>query len=467
MKAVEMDDYLQITLPKLWKLDDFVSWCGSCEKFKGDKVKILDHMKKRLEKTADNNLIKEDIRQKAKDLKMKFKSWKSSQTTTKFFEQLEIRYNAKRKLEEIESQKAIELAEIERMKVSQLRNNTESVTKIHQHVSDGFVEFTKENTRVQKRTLEDSESSSKDKSATDRGHYALRDRQEIDYNEERMAKKQFQSEDRDETPKRIKHNNLKNYIEVCSPSEICRKCWSKINNFELGDYDLSDDEYEERLIEANIANSAPFPTNINTTGLKIWTKKIYAYNIYDTLSNLRETTKIDGFDSDQFDLIKRVLEYKLMHLIAGHGNQLDVSLMDENTYTSTVISQDFELLKLCFPGLFVSQWNENDVPSSKWRRELVYGTGALARKADAYVVYKHEGELFRVNLGAPQTFAVESMLKVDYSFKYTSFTKITDIINLFLLSSLCSNLTRRFFTNIAYRVWKRTKILYQFTIGLP
>jgi hypothetical protein len=47
------------------------------------------------------------------------------------------------------------------MQVSQLRNNTESVTKIHQHVSDGFVEFTKENTRVQKRTLEDSESSSK------------------------------------------------------------------------------------------------------------------------------------------------------------------------------------------------------------------------------------------------------------------------------------------------------------------
>jgi len=142
-----------------------------------------------------------------------------------------------------------------------------------------------------------------------------------------------------------------------------------------------------------------------------------------------------------------------------------------------------------------SRWNENDVPSSKWRRELIYGTGALARKADgilfnyddsdheflifenigppletknrkyrqdllksfrncvdsicrlfwcgigdvklaskyyvlAYVVYKHEGELFRVNLGAPKTFAVESMLKVNYSFKYASFTNITDIINL-------------------------------------
>ncbi|CAG8738143.1 16090_t:CDS:2, partial [Funneliformis mosseae] len=64
----------------------------------------------------------------------------------KFFEQLEIRYNAKRKLEEIESQKAIELAEIEHMKVSQLQNNTESITKIHQHVSDSLLGFTKENT---------------------------------------------------------------------------------------------------------------------------------------------------------------------------------------------------------------------------------------------------------------------------------------------------------------------------------
>ena len=72
MKVVEMDDYLQITLPELWNLDDFVSWCGSCEKLKGDKVKILDHIKKRLEKTDNNKLIKEDIRQKAKDLRKEF-----------------------------------------------------------------------------------------------------------------------------------------------------------------------------------------------------------------------------------------------------------------------------------------------------------------------------------------------------------------------------------------------------------
>ncbi len=154
---------------------------------------------------------------------------------------------------------------------------------------------------------------------------------------------------------------------------------------------------ENRLIEANIVNisanrslaskdllrilkeqakSVSFP-DINITGLKTWFKKNYAVcvrlcisfiyslgllliffqrNIDDTLSNLRATTEIDRFNVNQWDLIKRILEYKLMHLIAGHGNQLDVSLMDENTYTSTVISQDFEFLKLCFPGLFVSQW---------------------------------------------------------------------------------------------------------------
>ncbi|RIA80165.1 hypothetical protein C1645_14730 [Glomus cerebriforme] len=269
-----------------------------------------------------------------------------------------------------------------------------------------------------------------------------------------------------------------------------------------------------RLIEANIVNisanrslankdllkilkeqakSEPF-LDFNITGLKNWFRNNYARKIDNTISNLQATTAIDGFDEKQFDLIKRVLEYKLMQLRAGHGDQLD-ALMDENTYTSTVISPDFEFLKTCFPGLFISRWNENDVPSSKWRRELVYGTGALARKADgilfnyddddheffifenigphletkngkyrndllksfrnsvdslcrlfwggngdvnlaskyyvlAYVVYKYEGELFRVNLGAPKTFVAERMLKVNYSFKYASFTGITDIIKL-------------------------------------
>lgn len=83
--------------------------------------------------------------------------------------------------------------------------------------------------------------SPKDKSATDKNHYALRDRYVVDYNEERLANKQC----RLETSKRNKHDDRDNFIEVC-PTEICRKCWSKINYFEIGDCDLSADEYEER-----------------------------------------------------------------------------------------------------------------------------------------------------------------------------------------------------------------------------
>ncbi|CAG8662605.1 1928_t:CDS:2 [Funneliformis mosseae] len=60
-----------------------------------------------------------------------------------------------------------------------------SVIKIYRHVSDDFVEFTKEYTKIQK---EDSESNLKDKLATDRKHYAFRDKQKIDYNEKRMSK---------------------------------------------------------------------------------------------------------------------------------------------------------------------------------------------------------------------------------------------------------------------------------------
>ena len=51
---------------------------------------------------VDNNLIKEVTEKR-----------QMTQTTTKIFKQLEIHYNAKWKLEEIESQEAIELAKIE------------------------------------------------------------------------------------------------------------------------------------------------------------------------------------------------------------------------------------------------------------------------------------------------------------------------------------------------------------------
>ncbi|CAG8834434.1 11170_t:CDS:10, partial [Gigaspora margarita] len=131
----EKNDYLQITPPAMWSLDNYATWCGSCELLEGDKVKIMDHMKKRLEKTKNNIYIKDDIRKKATDLYEDF--------------QLSSQYQTKKQLELVENQKIIELAEIERM-------------KIHQHVADGFVEFSKEMTGIKKRTLEDSESKSSD-----------------------------------------------------------------------------------------------------------------------------------------------------------------------------------------------------------------------------------------------------------------------------------------------------------------
>ncbi|RHZ84040.1 hypothetical protein Glove_86g123 [Diversispora epigaea] len=167
---------------------------------------------------------------------------------------------------------------------------------------------------------------------------------------------------------------------------------------------LSDDEYEERLIEANIVNisasrslankdllkiskervkSIPFP-NINTTGLKIWIKKIYMRNIHDTLSNLRATTEINGWAW-------------------------------ESAFT--------------FPGLFVSQWKENDFPSTKWRRELVYYTNAYARKADGilfnYDDNDHEFLIFE-NISPP----LETKNRNICDIRSFSFTNITDIINL-------------------------------------
>ncbi|KAF0483243.1 hypothetical protein F8M41_023240 [Gigaspora margarita] len=91
-----------------------------------------------------------------------------------------------------------------------------------------------------------------------------------------------------------------------------------------------------------------------------------------------------------------------MQLQAGHGEKLDW-LMDENTYTSTIVSPDFEILKLCFPNLFISRWNENEVPSSKWRRILIYGV-ASARKTDGILFnYDNVDQEFLIfeNIGPP------------------------------------------------------------------
>ncbi|CAI2183373.1 9493_t:CDS:2, partial [Funneliformis geosporum] len=244
------------------------------------------------------------------------------------------------------------------------------------------------------------------------------------------------------------------------------------------------EEFEESLAEANIVNlssdnslinkkifnnlktiakSAPLP-HVNLEGLKKWIKENY------TVRNV--TTEIEGLDSEQFDFVRRVLKIKLMQLRAGHGEKLDM-LMDENTYTSTIVSPDFEILKFCFPYLFISRWNENDVPSSNWRHELVCTSSSL-RKADGilfnydhvnrelllfenigppsrtlnpkyyaaiaskyyvltYVVHEREGKLYRVNLAAPQIFAAERILRVSYPFEFAIFPNIIKVVELLLI----------------------------------
>ncbi|RUO96527.1 hypothetical protein BC936DRAFT_141878 [Jimgerdemannia flammicorona] len=205
MKNAESDDYLQITSPTLWSLDEFAEWCSSCETFEGDKVKILDHIKKGLEMVIDNKYIEEGVRRKAAELHRNFKDcmhsevtircflcynlkrlsqgtirqleerlfvclsplascgtswdyslpmlnysfamackWKLSKSTKNYFELLGSRYETKRKLALIENQKTIKLAEIEHIKVSQLRDHTESTMRINQHITDGFETFTKQ-----------------------------------------------------------------------------------------------------------------------------------------------------------------------------------------------------------------------------------------------------------------------------------------------------------------------------------
>ncbi|CAJ0749753.1 15652_t:CDS:2 [Entrophospora sp. SA101] len=156
---------------------------------------------------------------------------------------------------------------------------------------------------------------------------------------------------------------------------------SQMDNEEI---ELDNEEFEQRLADAEIINisaanslinkklfnklkataQSQFIPRINVDELKKWIKKNYTRKVNTTLSNLQSTTMIEGFDTEQFDFVKQILEMKLMQLQAGHGEKLDLS-MDENTYTATIMSPDFETLKLCFPALFISRWNENEVPSSK------------------------------------------------------------------------------------------------------
>ncbi|CAB4434217.1 unnamed protein product [Rhizophagus irregularis] len=72
------------------------------------------------------------------------KSWKSSITTRDYFQRIETLYHTERKLETIENEKTIELAEIERIKIIQTRNHVESAMKVHRKITDGIVTFSQE-----------------------------------------------------------------------------------------------------------------------------------------------------------------------------------------------------------------------------------------------------------------------------------------------------------------------------------
>ena len=64
---------------------------------------------------------------------------------------------------------------------------------------------------------------------------------------------------------------------------------------------------------------------------------LFQKEINDTLIKLKETNLFNGFDIESSELIKEIIKVKLMQLRAGFGDQLDKD-MDENTYTSTIIS---------------------------------------------------------------------------------------------------------------------------------
>ncbi|CAG8616568.1 7163_t:CDS:2 [Gigaspora rosea] len=154
----ETEDYLQITPPELWSLNGFADWCISCERFENNKMKILDYIKKGLEKIIDNTTFEEDIRQKASDLREEFQSWKSSKTTTEYFQRVANRYQTEQQLELIENEKAIELAKMECIKVTQTRNHVESTMKVHHQITENIVEFSqKQNISSKNITLESEE----------------------------------------------------------------------------------------------------------------------------------------------------------------------------------------------------------------------------------------------------------------------------------------------------------------------
>ncbi|CAG8510775.1 12292_t:CDS:2 [Dentiscutata erythropus] len=84
--------------------------------------------------------------------------WKSSKVTTEYFQQSANRYQTEQQLELIENKKAIELATMERIKVTQTRNHVESTMEVHCQITENIVEFSQKQNMFSKNiTLESEE----------------------------------------------------------------------------------------------------------------------------------------------------------------------------------------------------------------------------------------------------------------------------------------------------------------------
>ncbi|CAH1768827.1 6134_t:CDS:2, partial [Entrophospora sp. SA101] len=147
------------------------------------------------------------------------------------------------------------------------------------------------------------------------------------------------------------------------------------------------------------------------------------HNVDDTIKSIQEK-KVD-LDPKSTEFIKRILDtwaYKWK----SEFNKI----MNEATYTATWIAPDFELLKGNEPDLFTSSWCEMVHPSSKWRRQLVYGSNKKAsRKCDG-----KQGELWRVCLAGKDKYLVEKIYKLEIPWKFEDdWFKLEDTCKMLLL----------------------------------
>ncbi|RUS29944.1 hypothetical protein BC938DRAFT_480029 [Jimgerdemannia flammicorona] len=151
MKTTE-EGYLEKTPLSSWTLDGFCDWCASDDRFASEKKKMLDYIKRSLVNVTKSGLIPVEMRQRATELLDQLKKWKTSRTKAGFFTQLE----NKRKLSLIEGEKAVELAEIERMKVTQLRTHVHKAVNIHQNIAEDFEETSKKQVASKRKDVEGS-----------------------------------------------------------------------------------------------------------------------------------------------------------------------------------------------------------------------------------------------------------------------------------------------------------------------